>query len=112
MNILRALKATKSILLTELDNVSAFAGTDNRDEQLYWLERLRNVNEALQLLDTLATHKVAILEGNQYEVMRTLVKFHHKNDDFGDNPDNWPYNRNACNSLAKCLDSQAKDNNY
>ncbi len=113
MNMLSAIEATKSILLAELDTVtSAFTETEDRDEQLHWLGRLRDVNKALQFFENMSAHKVIILEDDQYRVVRTLVDFHHGNDDFGDDPNYWPYDRDACDSLSKRLDNQAKANNY
>lgn len=107
----RALAAIKAILLSELDLVTStlLEGLDEPDElHEHWLPRLKEVNMGLQFLDKLDGLRVVHMDERQYQTMRTLLAFHQGNDDFGDDPKDWPYDETSLDTLCTRLDNIEK----
>lgn len=106
MNYAGAFKKTRAILMEELCTVTS-AIADSADDTEHWIERLCEVNHALQALEQMQGLRVILLPEDQYQVMRTLLDFHQGNDDFGDNHADWPYNPDTLDVLIKRLDNLA-----
>lgn len=113
----RALAAIRTILLTELDNVTGALRTYATEETLapddldHWSDRLGLVNSALQFIEKLDGLRVVHMTEDQYQVMRTLLEFHQGNDDFGpfeEDPSQWPYNPNTLDELVTRLNNLEK----